>query len=70
MYVGKPTHRPGIPDYFAVLAIASKIFLNGSFPFSSGFYAYNLVFALSNGKLIVAATAPARKVARAHERFK
>jgi len=63
MKVGKPTQSPFGPSYETVCFIASKIFLYWSFPFSSGTYFYNLVLALSNGRLMAEATVPAKKLA-------
>jgi len=56
-----------MPVDFTVLSIASKMFLYGNFPSLSAVIPYSLVFALSNGKLIVAATVPARNVASPHD---
>jgi len=67
MKVGRPTHSPLGPSLLTVYAIASNMCLYGSFPLASGTYFWSLVLALSNGKLMVAATPPAKKLARRYE---
>ena len=64
MYVGNPTHKPLGPFCLRVTANAWKIFLYGRVPSAFGFYAYNFVFALSNGRLIVEAQTPAIVLAK------
>lgn len=60
MYVGSPTQSPSGPSCATVFPIASKIFLYGILPSEFAFIFYNFVLALSKGRLMVAATAPAK----------